>query len=433
MQFASVLERIKTKNSLSNIIYCLTLISMAFFLYSGQISRNAFYILTYISILTFFWLVLKNDKKIHFYWIPTLFLMLGLSKWIWAVVTTEHQLPLIAEHYRISGKRMILASFVLYVIHRLSPKWQFSSRLLKAGTIFLCLMLIVVAVVNIHFALQTHSRPKINSDAATSGAYMFTLLSLITLWSIWRNFSRHYIIPFALVTAITFVLLGVSGTRSAIILFSIFCFIGLFYYLLFSSWKSRIIGLSLLTIAILTGIYFAGRYSEDLFDRVESVKTEITKYQNGNPSTSIGGRIGMWQSGVWAFTQHPWGQSADSRNTEAKAWILQHQPKNKIALWHIQYHTHNDLIESFSLQGIIGGVIMLALFVSLLCSPFTATTRSYELWLLAIPVVYFSMGDSQFYNRESPYFIMLIWGYFYMMKHAKTSPQINKITASHER
>nr|MBA2817712.1 O-antigen ligase [Candidatus Pantoea persica] len=34
----------------------------------------------------------------------------------------------------------------------------------------------------------------------------------------------------------------------------------------------------------------------------------------------------MWQAGMWAFIQHSWGQSADSRNQQAKLWLDNHQP-----------------------------------------------------------------------------------------------------------
>lgn len=419
-------ENMKNKKNLGNVIFFLMLISMSFFLVSGEISRNAFYILTYIAVITFIWLVVKQDKKVYFYLVPTLFLVLGLSKWIWAFVTVNHHLPLIAEHYEISGKRMILGSFLLYIIHRMSANWEISPLLVKYGTLLLCVMLIVVTIINVNIALATHDRPKINSDAATSGAYMFTLLALVTLWSIRHIFKRHYILPITIISAISFILLAASGTRSAIILFTIFCAVGVIYHIAHSNWKMRISALTLLFLLICAGIFSAGKYSSELLARLDSVKTEVTEYQNGNPSTSIGGRIGMWQSGIWAFAQHPWGQSADSRNDEAINWINNNQPNNKIALWNIQFHTHNDLVESFSLQGIIGGAIMLALFVSLLFAPFTGSEKRYELLLLAIPVVYFSMGDSQFYNRESPYFIMLVWGYFFMMRHAKTTFILNK-------
>jgi len=37
-------------------------------------------------------------------------------------------------------------------------------------------------------------------------------------------------------------------------------------------------------------------------------------------------------------------------------------------------------------------------------------------FLLTIPVIYFSLGQSQFYNHQSPYFILLAWTWFMMMR-----------------
>ena len=415
MRSAQLTKIVFTEETRATLFYCLTLISMAFFLYSGEVSRNAFYFLTYLSIASTAGLVWR-DKKIFFYWIPTLLLVLGLSKWLWATLTTNTQLPLVGEHYRISGKRMILGAFVLYAIHRLHPKWTFSPRLAQAGTVLLCIMVIIITASGINDFLVIGERPKINSDAATSGAYMFTLLALVTLWSIRKTFPRHYPIPFFLILSISFVLLAVSETRSAILLFSLFCLAAMIHHIAVSPWRSRIIWLSLFAALITAGAFNAAKYSDHLLERVETVKTEIDQYQQGKTSTSIGGRIGMWQAGLWAFSQHPWGQSADSRNQEAKHWLDVHQPTNEIAYLNIQYHTHNDIVESFSLQGIAGGIAMIAFFAVLLIVPLYGEKRYYEGLLLAIPVIYFSMGDSQFYNRESPYFILLIWGYFVMMR-----------------
>ena len=403
-----------TEANRAMLFYLLTLISIAFFLYSGEVSRNAYYLLTYLALPSACWLVWR-DKKVMFYWVPTLLLLLGLSKWLWSVVTTNQQLPLIAEHYRISGKRMILGAFVLYVIQRLSPQWRFSPRLIQGGTLLLCLMVIVVTLTGVLDFLHTGDRPKINSDAATSGAYMFTLLALVTLWSIRQSFPGHALLPSVFIALVAFVLLAVAETRSALLLFGLFCLATIVWHIAHGSHKLRAFWLGLIVLLLIAG-FGAQKYMARVVDRIETVKTEIELYQQGDPSTSIGGRIGMWQAGMWAFTQHPLGQSADSRNQQAKLWLDTHQPGNAIAYLNIQYHTHNDLVESFSLQGIPGGVIMIAFMLALLLVPVTGKQRHYEGLLLAVPVIYFSMGDAQFYNRESPYFILLIWGYFLMVR-----------------
>jgi O-antigen ligase len=416
MRIAQLAKTIRTETTRATLFYCLTVISMAFFLLSGEVSRNAYYLLTYLAIATFIWLVWRQDRKIVFYWIPTLLLLLGLSKWLWATLTTNHQLPLIAEHYRISGKRMMLGAFVLYVIHRLSPQWRISPRLAQAGALLFSVLICVITFFAVETFLQTGERPKINSDAATSGAYMFTLLAMVTLWSIRQAFPRHYPLPFFLVLIVSYLLLAVTETRSAILLFTLFCLAAMLHHILVAPWRSRLIWITVFALLLTGALFSAAKYSDRLLNRVETVQTEIEQYNQGNTSTSIGGRFGMWQAGLWAFTQHPWGQSADRRNQQAKIWLDAHQPHNEIAYLNIQYHTHNDIVESLSLQGVAGGIIMVAFFLALLIVPLSGRKRHFECLLLSIPVIYFSMGDSQFYNRESPYFILLTWGYLMMMR-----------------
>lgn len=416
MRIAQLAKTLGTETTRATLFYCLTVISMAFFLLSGEVSRNAYYLLTYLAIATFIWLAWRRDRKIIFYWIPTLLLLLGLSKWLWATLTTNHQLPLIAEHYRISGKRMMLGAFVLYVIHRLSPQWRLSPRLAQAAALLFSVLICVITFIAVETFLQTGERPKINSDAATSGAYMFTLLAMVTLWSIRQAFPRHYPLPFFLVLIVSYVLLAVTETRSAILLFTLFCLAAMLHHIVVSPWRARLAWLAVFALLLAGVLFSAAKYSDRLIDRVETVQAEIEQYQAGNPSTSIGGRFGMWQAGLWAFAQHPWGQSADSRNQQARLWLDAHQPHNEIAYLNIQYHTHNDIVESLSLQGVAGGVIMAAFFLVLLIAPIGGRKRHYEGFLLSIPVIYFSMGDAQFYNRESPYFILLTWGYLMMMR-----------------
>ena len=52
---------------IEQLFYFLMMVSIAFFLFSGPISRNAFYLLTYVSIAITAWLVWRQDRKIIFY------------------------------------------------------------------------------------------------------------------------------------------------------------------------------------------------------------------------------------------------------------------------------------------------------------------------------------------------------------------------------
>ena len=61
-------------------------------------------------------------------------------------------------------------------------------------------------------------------------------------------------------------------------------------------------------------------------------------------------------------------------------------------------------------------MIIVLFFAVLLLYPFKLVPKGYEFLLLSVPVIYFSQGDSQFYNRESPYFVVLVFGYLLMLR-----------------
>lgn len=64
MRIAEISKLMKTEQGRGIIFYSLTLISMAFFFVSGEISRNAYYMLTYISFFSLVWLVWKEKKTL---------------------------------------------------------------------------------------------------------------------------------------------------------------------------------------------------------------------------------------------------------------------------------------------------------------------------------------------------------------------------------
>jgi len=134
----------------------------------------------------------------------------------------------------------------------------------------------------------------------------------------------------------------------------------------------------------------------------------------------------MWRAGIEVFKQHPLGQSADSRNALATQYIDQHEGGNPEAIRNLSFHLHNDILDSLSLQGIFGGIIMVMFFAVLLLYPFKLVPKGYEFLLLSVPVIFFSQGDTQFYNRESPYFIVLVFGYLLMLRMCDRSSSVKQ-------
>lgn len=412
-------------DKLASLLFLLITISISFFMYSGEITRNFFYIATYITVLYFIYVTLRVDKKIKFYPVACTILLLGISKLLWVMLTVNHQYPLIAYHYQISGKRLILASFILYAIEHNIHKWKIPALTVRTGIAIMTILFIVISVIRIIVYLKTGERMKINSDAPTSGAYTFTIFSLLVMYSLKYHALKHYRLICLIVMTLTFAVLAATETRSAIILFILISAGSIIYDFTKSSHTSKIIYGFAIAVLIIAAVASGHPYYNKVLTRFDNLQNEVTSYNDGERNTSVGARFSMWRAGVDAFKHHPFGQSADSRNALATTFIDEHEGGNPEALRNLQFHLHNDIIDTMSLQGIFGALIMVLFFAVLLLYPFRLVPKGYEFLLLSVPVIYFSMGDTQFYNRESPYFIVLVFAYL-MMLRMRPHPPIEK-------
>ncbi|TCV93500.1 O-antigen ligase [Biostraticola tofi] len=391
-------------------------ISIAFFLYSGEVSRNAFYILTYISIIYFCYWVFKIDKKMHLYLLPTLVFLLGASKLVWLLLTSSPEFPLVAHHYQISGKRMVLGYFVLYCIQRNLSQWRISFKAASIASYILFVLLIMISVTNAVLYLKTGERVKVNSDAATSGAYMFVLFSMLTIYCL-RRFTPKLYRPLCLAALILSVInLLATETRSALLFYGLFIIFCLVHDLFYGKKAHKKLFAAIILTTVAFALFLAKPYYNPALERMDAIQQEVTLYTQGQNNSSVGARLSLWKSAWYSFKHHPLGQSVDSRNALATRYIVQHENSNQEALNNIQFHTHNDLLDTLSLQGIFGGIIMLAFFIALLLWPFKMFPGSQAFLLLSLPVVFFSQGDCQFYNRESPYLMILVLGFLMMLR-----------------
>ena len=403
-------------DKLAALFFLFTTLSISFFMLSGEVTRNFFYIVTYISVIYFIYITLRVEKKIHFYPVACIILLLGISKLLWVMLTVNHQYPLIAYHYQISGKRLILASFILYAIEHNIHKWKIPTLTVRTGIAIMTLLFMIISIMHIAFYLKTGERIRINSDAPTSGAYTFTIFSLLLMYSLKFHGLKHYRFICLMVMTMTFGVLAATETRSAVMLFTLISACSVLYDFVKSSHTSKMIYGFAISGLIIATVLSGHPYYNKVVDRIENLHNEVASYDAGNRNTSVGARFSMWRAGIDAFEQHPFGQSADSRNALATAFINQHEGGNPEALRNLPFHLHNDIIDTLSLQGIFGGIIIVMFFAVLLLYPFKLVPKGYEFLLLSVPVIYFSQGDSQFYNRETPYFVVLIVGYLLMLR-----------------
>lgn len=409
-------------DKLAALFFLFTTISISFFMFSGEVSRNFFYITTYIAVIYFLYIIFKKEKKIHFYVFSWMVFTLGISKLSWVILTSNEQYPLIAYHYQISGKRLILAAFALYIIEHNFHKWKISTLTVRTGVAIMTLLFMIISIAHISMYLKTGIRISINSDAPTSGAYTFTIFSLLVMYSLKYHGLKHYRLLCLTIMAMAFGVLTATETRSALMLFSFVSAGCVLYDFAKSSHASKIIYGVVIAGLIITVTILGHSYYNKVLERIDNLHNEVAAYNDGNRNTSVGARFSMWRAGVDTFKHHPFGQSADSRNALATEFINQHEGGNPEALRNLPFHLHNDIIDTLSLQGIFGAIIIVSFFAVLLLYPLKLVPKGYEFLLLSIPVIYFSQGDSLFYNRESPYFVVLVFAYLLMLRMQKPAP-----------
>ncbi|NEX60679.1 O-antigen ligase family protein [Noviherbaspirillum galbum] len=129
----------------------------------------------------------------------------------------------------------------------------------------------------------------------------------------------------------------------------------------------RVIAFGLAGIFLLAG---ASLFPElGVRKRFEAIATDMTEYRSGNSNTSIGLRFENWKGGVMIFKEHPLtgiGRANYERgiNELVARGVL---PPETAGL----RHAHNELLNAFATQGIIGGLSMIFLYAA----PFAFFTR----------------------------------------------------------
>jgi O-antigen ligase len=151
------------------------------------------------------------------------------------------------------------------------------------------------------------------------------------------------------------ILSGTRGGWMALVL----SFIPLYTYGRHAAGK-RVVLVGLAGIILLAGAAFIPELG--VRERFTAVVTDITEYRAGNSDTSIGLRFENWKGGAIMFMEHPL-TGIGRANYEAGINELVERnvlpPETKGLR-----HAHNELLNAFATQGIIGGLAMVFLYAA---------------------------------------------------------------------
>lgn len=348
----------KVKLRLYQLTLILSLISLALALIVSGKQREFFYIAIYASIIG---LALEYRKiTLRPFSIALPILLIGLLNFVWYMIYEYHSEGLnVYSDYLGSSKKLILASFLIFYLDRFKSyvdKTTFQKYFLYAsGAGF-----ILATGYGLWQAIQGMPRVEMAINRATVSAYVYSVLSLAFVYSLYLQKNVKLYVAAGLTILISYFVILLTGTRAAMGLYLLLAIVLTLYHFKRIHLKS-----TLIFLCVVAGIVIVS-YKPLISPKITQTQIEIEKYEKGYDKTSLGARFSMWTVGIQNGLAHPLGQSVEDRQVWTKQYIKEGHPHLVTALQYINVHLHNEFIEKYSLQGIPGLAILFFFFASML-------------------------------------------------------------------
>ncbi|EKK5571389.1 O-antigen ligase family protein [Morganella morganii] len=378
------------------IIGMLMAFSMVIASFADTWSRDSYFILSYLSVIVTIWLVffrkisLFRDRAALL--VSASFLLFGLSRVAWSFLMNDDG-PGIYKSYSPTASRIILGAFIFCVCILLKNELRkFFSNIYVSGIIkVLPLYILLYALYDI-FVLHK-DRVELDTNRATVTAYLVSAIFFVSLHFCAQVKNKLNISLFFTNLIVSNAIIILTQTRAAI---AVYLLLSVFYTAIVFRKSLSIKKVSIVVVLLLI---FAGTSYEFLYkSRINEAITETQGYDVTKPGGSLGDRYTMWYAGLSAFKHAPFGQSFQARNDFISEKIAAGNISDSIVVY-LTVHLHSELIEVLSLQGIIGGVLLVLIYLSLLY----AGIRNKNLLLIMITLCLggYGLTDVLFFSRES--------------------------------
>lgn len=378
------------------IIGMLMAFSMVIASFADTWSRDSYFILSYLSVIVTIWLVffrkisLFRDRAALL--VAASFLLFGISRVAWSFLMNDDG-PGIYKSYSPTASRIILGAFIFCVCILLKNELRkLFSNIYVSGIIkVLPLYILLYALYDI-FVLHK-DRVELDTNRATVTAYLVSAIFFVSLHFCAQVKNKLNISLFFTNLIVSNGIIILTQTRAAI---AVYLLLSVFYTAIVFRKSLSIKKVSIVVVLLLI---FAGTSYEFLYkSRINEAITETQGYDVTKPGGSLGDRYTMWYAGLSAFKHAPFGQSFQARNDFISEKIAAGNISDSIVVY-LTVHLHSELIEVLSLQGIIGGVLLVLIYLSLLY----AGIRNKNLLLIMITVCLggYGLTDVLFFSRES--------------------------------
>lgn len=378
------------------IIGMLMAFSMVIASFADTWSRDSYFILSYLSVIVTIWLVffrkisLFRDRAALL--VAASFLLFGISRVAWSFLMNDDGLS-IYKSYSPTASRIILGAFIFCVCILLKNELRrFFSNIYVSGVIKVLPIYILLYALYDIFVLNK-DRVELDTNWATVTAYLVSAIFFVSLHFCAQVKNKLNISLFFTNLIVSNAIIILTQTRAAI---AVYLLLSVFYTAIVFRKSLSIKKVSIVVVLLLI---FAGTSYEFLYkSRINEAITETQGYDVTKPGGSLGDRYTMWYAGLSAFKHAPFGQSFQARNDFISEKIAAGNISDSIVIY-LTVHLHSELIEVLSLQGIIGGVLLVLIYLSLLY----AGIRNKNLLLIMITLCLggYGLTDVLFFSRES--------------------------------
>lgn len=311
-------------------------------------------------------------------------MLLGTVRFAWGEMYAQAQFSDIISNYRTGGKVFMLSALLAYFF--IAWRHCITRKIALKGFVILLSGLAITLGFAVYEHLQTGLRIQQLADSAGTVSYLITAQAFCTLFTGYRavEHTGGRIGVFFIIFLLNTLLLVLTASRAGMLALPVL-YLGFFCLM-----HTRLIRYMLIPLVVMMAAGFT-MLPQSIWQRLDSIHTEISLY-NTNNDTSIGARFSIWKGGYASINWSLMGQSPDERTLKARIFITEHERKNPEAYKNVQYHLHDDVLETLSLQGIAGGISILIFYLVLLIVPIK--NRSSRITLLPASVVIFGLTDT---------------------------------------
>ena len=392
----------KAKQWRSAIYYlalCAVVLSVMFTFIDEKTAKVTFYWAFYFSLAGVLGSVRMFNRQLL--WLPGMLLLLGLSKVMWfylAYTGSADYSPY--NDYLNAGKRMLIGGVIgYYLLAHFQTYAQQSLRLIRYGLIA---AFVGASLFGFWQYAGAMGRVEFALDRATISAYGYAMLSAALLFMLASESHRVSRLLICLaIFAVSFFIIVQTGTRNMIAAYPlIIMLVGLFHF--------RHLGAKAM-LWVLGAVVLLGAlsYKPVIEPRLDATIAEYQLYNNanGNQLGSLTSRLAMWRVGVACLAENPMGMRTEQRT----AWFQHYVDtthKDTTAMVYAPVHLHNELLDSATLQGIPGALVVVLFYIVLLS--WALRNKNAPLFGIMLCIIVSGLTDVVFISREMTICIVLI-------------------------